>query len=245
MKLAVALIILSVLLGGSVAYYVRNRSNWWKLWRPKILSFGGALLLGITVLHLMPEVFNQSGREELPLFILLGFLIQIILETFTGGLEHGHINARPDQSSFLWSKAVPVFIGLTLHALLEGMPLSGMFHHEHDHNNPYVLGIFVHKFPAAFALMAYLLNSGLKNYQAWILLVAFSLTTPLGIWIGHSAVDEANLDYFYPIFIAVVVGSFLHIATIVLFEFSNPEGHQFSYTRLILILIGLLLAYLI
>lgn len=232
-----------MLLGGAVAFYLRNRSDWWRIWRPKILAFGGAFLLGITVLHLMPEVFNSNGREELPLFILLGFLIQIILETFTGGLEHGHVHAHPEQSSFLWSKAVPVFIGLTVHALLEGMPISGMSHH--DHNHPYVWGIFVHKFPAAFALMAYLLGSGLKNYQAWILLILFSLTTPLGIWIGHSAISQEGIGYFYPIFVAVVVGSFLHIATIVLFEFSNPEGHQFSYIRLALILLGLILAFLI
>lgn len=243
MKIAVTLIILSVLFGGSVAYYLRNRSDWWKIWRPKILAFGGAFLLGITVLHLMPEVFNQRGREELPLFILLGFLIQIILETFTGGVEHGHVHKNQQQSSFLWSKAVPVFIGLTLHALLEGMPISGMSHHDHSH--PYIWGIFVHKFPAAFALMAYLLGSGLKGFQAWLLLIVFSLTTPLGIWIGHSTVNQTDIDFYYPVFVAIVVGSFLHIATIVLFEFSNPQGHKFSYIRLALILLGLMLAYLI
>lgn len=234
--------IFSVLLGGITAYYLRNRTDWWKVWRPRILAFGGAFLLGITILHLMPEVFNNAGRKDLPLFILLGFLIQIVLETLTGGLEHGHIHIDR-KSSFLWTKAIPVFIGLTIHALLEGMPISGL--HEHDHNHPYVWGIFVHKFPAAFALMAYLLGSGLRSNIAWLLLGLFSLTTPLGIWIGHRASNSLSLELYYPVFVAIVVGSFLHIATIVLFEFSNPEGHRFSYLRFTLILLGLILAYLI
>jgi zinc transporter ZupT len=235
------IIVLSVWIGGFVAYYLRSRTEWWKIWRPLILSFGGAFLLGITVLHLMPEIY-ASGENfvRLGYFILLGFLIQIVLETLTGGLEHGHIHVEKSKKGFLWTMAVPVFIGLSIHALIEGLPLNGL--HNHDHQHPYVWGMFVHKFPAAFSLMAYLLGSGLQINRAWFILFVFSLMTPLGYFLGFWIdLDNLNLNL-YPIFVSVVIGSFLHIATIVLFEFNNPEGHHFSYRRLALILIGILLA---
>jgi len=50
------LLFLSVIIGGGVAFYIKE-SNRVRL--PLILSFSGAYLLSITVLHLMPSVFQQ------------------------------------------------------------------------------------------------------------------------------------------------------------------------------------------
>ncbi|MGB5462103.1 MAG: ZIP family metal transporter, partial [Aureibaculum sp.] len=82
-----------------------------------LLSFSGAYLLSITVLHLLPEVF-ESHQKNIGIYILIGILLQTVLEYFSKGAEHGHIHIHP------YTKGVPwlLFISLSAHAFLEGIP---------------------------------------------------------------------------------------------------------------------------
>ena len=57
-----------------------------------LLTFSGAYLLAVSVLHLLPELFQQKTSEYIGLYILGGFLIQIFLEYFSQGIEHGHFH---------------------------------------------------------------------------------------------------------------------------------------------------------
>ena len=59
-----------------------------------LLTFSGAYLLAITTQHLLPEVFQNDNTRYLGLFILGGFLFQIILEYFSKGIEHGHYHHK-------------------------------------------------------------------------------------------------------------------------------------------------------
>ena len=47
-----------------------------------LLTFSGAYLLAISLLHLLPELFHQNNTNNIGLYILGGFLIQILLEYF-------------------------------------------------------------------------------------------------------------------------------------------------------------------
>ena len=63
-----------------------------------LISFSGAFILAICVLHLMPEIFNDYDAK-IGAFILLGFLIQLLLEFFSGGIEHGHFHSHKKRFS--------------------------------------------------------------------------------------------------------------------------------------------------
>ncbi|HZJ37036.1 MAG TPA: ZIP family metal transporter, partial [Gillisia sp.] len=68
--------LLSVLLGYLVALFIKpSTSIAFKL----LLSFSGAYLLSVTVFNLLPEVY-QSGVSNIGVFIMLGLLVQILLE---------------------------------------------------------------------------------------------------------------------------------------------------------------------
>src|SRR5688572_1993621 len=86
------------------------------------LAFSGAFLFSVTVLSLIPEIYEQGGHYT-GVFVLLGFFFQIILEQFSKGIEHGHLHVNEKAAH----KRIPyeVFIGLGLHSFLEGMPLGG------------------------------------------------------------------------------------------------------------------------
>ena len=100
-----------------------------------LLTFSGAYLLAISLLHLLPELFKYNTTENIGLYILGGFLIQILLEYFSQGIEHGHFHK---------SNVIPlsVLISLCLHALLEGVPLGGELE-KHTHNT-LLYGIVLH-----------------------------------------------------------------------------------------------------
>ena len=57
-----------------------------------LLTFSGAYLLAVSLLHLLPELFHHNTTPNIGLFILGGFLIQILLEYFSQGIEHGHFH---------------------------------------------------------------------------------------------------------------------------------------------------------
>ena len=195
-----------------------------------LLTFSGAYLLAVSVLHLLPEIFHHSATTNIGLFILGGFLIQILLEYFSQGIEHGHFHK---------SNAIPfsVLISLCLHALLEGVPLGGHLHH-HAHN-ALLTGIVLHKMPVAIVLMTIFLQSNISKTRAYFYLLLFALMSPLGVFSGSLFGDLAA---FHNEIMAVVIGIFLHISTTILFE--SSEGHKFNSKKIFAILLGAAIAYL-
>ena len=61
------------------------------------LAFSGAFLLSITVFELMPQVFAVPSKA-LGVYIMAGVLLQIFLEFFSKGAEHGHVHGHPNMS---------------------------------------------------------------------------------------------------------------------------------------------------
>ena len=193
-----------------------------------LLTFSGAYLLAISLLHLLPELFANNPTEKIGIFILGGFLIQIFLEYFSQGIEHGHFHK---------SNVIPfsVLISLCLHALLEGVPLGGDLQ-EHTHN-ALLYGIVLHKMPVAIVLMTCFLQSNMKKSRAYILLFLFAIMAPLGVYSGNIF---GTLSFYHNEILAIVIGIFLHISTTILFE--STDGHRFSFTKIITIIVGTLLA---
>lgn len=228
----------SVLIGGVVVGYLNatNNSQMIKL----ALAFSGGFLLAIIFQHLLPDIYHGGGHE-LGLFILLGFLVQLILEYFSGGIEHGHVHVHKGQS-LPWT----LLVSLSIHSIIEGLPLGNQYagmlvEHHHIHESLF-WGIIFHQIPVSIALMTLLMNTKLSTINAWLLLMFFGLMTPLGAILGLKFTPEQfGLDLH--IILAVVVGMFLHISTTIIFETS--ENHKFNLLKLSSILIGCGLAMLL
>ena len=199
-----------------------------------LLSFSGAFLLAICFLHLIPELYHDYS-SSIGLFILIGFVLQLLLEFLSQGIEHGHLHHHGNEKS---SFPYTVFISLCFHSLVEGMALTDTHHHHDSH--PLLLGIVIHKFPVAIILCTLLLANGVKSSKLFVSLIVFSLSAPLGLFIanqlGNSIIPNTN------ILLALAVGIFLHISTTILFETS--EGHKFHLKKFVTIIIGLLAAIL-
>jgi len=226
----------SVLLGGGIALYIRQQQP---LVLRLLLSFSGAYILSIAALHLLPGIF-AGDHSLMGLWLLLGFFIQIILEQLSRGVEHGHIHAHAHAKA---GYGIQILIGLCLHSFIEGMPLSG-YPHMHEHGgeiNHLLYGIILHKAPAAFALGILLSQSDYSRAFVMISLVIFSLMSPLGAFLGEQfIVNPVALQRI----MAIVVGSFLHISTTILFEAEGDRQHQISWKKLLAMITGLVIALL-
>lgn len=209
-----------------------------------VLSLTGAYILGITVLHLLPDVYSDS-THSIGLWILGGFFVQILLEQLSKGVEHGHIHAAHDNQQ---RYAFTVLLGLGIHSFMEGVPLSNYDHfhaqihaHEHVLHGQLLLGIILHKLPAAFALTLLLRLSGFAKSTIWMLLVLFAAFSPLGAIAGALFPFDMTLHRYV---LAVVIGLFLHISTTILFETDDTKHHRISWKKLGAIMAGVGLAML-
>lgn len=229
-----AFLFLSVIVSGISVLFIHISSKNLKL----LLSFSGAFLFAISMLHLIPEIYS-SKTENIGVFILIGFFAQILLEFFSEGIEHGHIHIhKHDHAHHAFPYAM--MIGLSIHSFLEGMPLAGAT----GTHASLLTGIILHNIPIAIALMTMLLQSHISKQQAVLWLIVFALITPLGSFTSYAIGQNmiGGLSVYFDRIMAVVVGIFLHISTTILFE--SSENHRFNLIKFIVILLGASLAFL-
>ncbi len=230
-------LIASVIIGGVIVTYLKatNKSQFIKL----ALAFSGGFLLAIIFQHLIPDIYGD-GKARMGIFILVGFLVQLVLEYFSGGIEHGHVHVHKGQPLPL-----VLFISLSVHSIIEGIPLGNEYMgivntHDHGHGSLF-WGIIFHQVPVAIALMTLLMNTKLSQIQSWFVLLLFAIMTPLGVLIGFN-ISPAQIGLDVHVILAIVVGMFLHISTTIIFE--TTENHKFNLMKLTSILVGCGLAML-
>ncbi|PCJ81412.1 MAG: hypothetical protein COA49_04765 [Bacteroidetes bacterium] len=222
-----------------------------------ILAFGGAYIMGLLFLHLIPEAFSFDSIAGT--FVLIGFLAQIFLEYISKGLEHGHVHISKNNNS---SNVMPwaAIASLCVHAFLESMPLAEgavavntMGHvHVHVHATTAIgsalfVGLALHKLPVALVLMGLIKSTGATKLVRWSLITLFGLMPLAGMYlydgIIHSAsVSSGSVDQILAATNGLVIGILLHVSTTVLFE--SEEGHSFNIKKLIATLFGLGIAYM-
>lgn len=239
------IVLLMVPLASGLAIFLvpkGKRSNY-KL----LLVFAGAYLFAITVIHILPELYiHSTGLAWVGLFVLIGFFLQQLLEYFSSGVEHGHLHTTdPDPSHTHHERslsALMLLAALCIHAFLEG----GMLAEPPDEKPVYdayavLIGIALHRAPAAFALMTVLAVQLRSRKRALPYLIGFSLAAPIGLLISSFLADEkilssSGLIYLY----ALVSGNFLHISTTIVFE--SSDSHNFDGRKMAVAVFGALVA---
>lgn len=201
-------------------------------WKPKnnhlrlLLAFSGAYLLSVTILHLLPEVYTHThNTTKTGILILAGIIIQSVLESFSKGAEHGHIHTNSNTSDFPWL----LFVSLCIHAFSEGLPI-------HHTGNKLLGAIIVHKIPIAIVLTTFLLQTNYTKKSIVLFLTIFALMSPLGILVSDKV---PFFSQYHSEVAALIIGVFLHISTIILFE--SSENHTFNLKKFTAIILGIIL----
>ena len=216
------LLIFSVILGAALVFILKPSKKFVQL----LLAFSGAYLLSVTILHLLPEVYIRGNDyKTIGIYILVGIILQSILESFSKGAEHGHVHIHTQDKRF----PTLLFVSLSIHAFSEGLPI-------HNTGDNLLWAIIVHKIPIAIVLTTFLLDTKYSKKIVFTFLLFFGLMSPLGILVG----DKISFFKIYSSEItALIIGVFLHISTIILFE--SSENHKFNVQKFTAIILGILL----
>lgn len=241
------ILFLSVVIGAALVLVFRPEDKR----KIKLLtSFGGAYILSITALHLLPEAFGleeslanagEGSVNRVGFFLLAGFFLQLILDYFSQGIEHGHAHRHDeDHGAIPWA----MMGGLCIHAYLEGMPLGeGGEHAGHSHgggmHGALLTGIVMHNVPVSIVLTTLLLNGGMSRTKTTVLILVFAVMSPLGKYTSDTV---SALGRYHREITAMVVGIFLHLSTTILFE--AGEGHRVNLMKGVAIVLGAGLAVL-
>jgi zinc transporter ZupT len=221
---------------GLIAFNIVIKQNYLRL----ILACSAAYLFSISIINLLPEAIANTNAKQVGLFIVIGFCIQLLIDTFSTGIEHGHVHLHSNHCE----KHLPygIIIGLCLHSFLEGLPISNL---NSGVNFQLILGLGIHNFPITIAFVALLKEHQSQKIKNIFLLLLFASMSPLGYFFGFAlqhfglSLFEEFSHYAY----ALVIGIFLHISTAILFETS--EQHKYNVAKMIVMALGVVLAYII
>tara|TARA_B100001287_G_scaffold226189_1_gene195893 strand:- start:21552 stop:22295 length:744 start_codon:yes stop_codon:yes gene_type:complete len=219
------ILFLGVFLTGIVSeFFIKKIAHYKGL----IISYSVSVVLSLICIHILPELFSNNNQSVIGYYILIGFLIQIFLELLSKGIEHGHIHVHGKINN---QQLIIIILGLVIHSLLEGIPLSYEQNNQHIHvhdtvnkNNfslVYFLMILIHKLPIAAVLMFFLNTLKVKGIKKYSILFIFAVTTPLGAIFGGNLSEIPLFNDWSINFLAISTGMLLHITTLLIFENHN------------------------
>ncbi len=209
-----------------------------------LLAFSAAYLFALSIIHLLPEAYELGHVKQIGLFIVLGFCVQLLIDTFSTGIEHGHVHLHSHDCHTRLPRGI--IIGLFLHSFLEGLPIYNPAPgYGAAINHQLILGLALHNIPITIAFAALLKEHEPSGSRKWGLLLLFSMMTPLGYLTSFvlQTYGLQNYQAYSQVAFALVIGIFLHISTAILFETS--EHHKYNRTKVLMMAGGILLAYLI
>ena len=223
----IEILFFSVLIVGILTEILYKRIEKFK---PVIISFSVALVLTLLCTHVLPELFS-SHNHKLGYYLLAGFIIQILLELLSKGIEHGHIHHHGEISN---KQLIVIFIGLAIHSFIEGMPINTFESSFHQHKITniessfsliYLFTILIHKLPIAAVLIIFLNSINSSYLKKFVLLLLFAASSPVGGIFGELIVNNDFFKGFSLNLLAVSCGMLLHITTLLIFEdHHNSKG---------------------
>jgi len=252
------LILLSVVmlmgsyLAGSIPLFIALSEEKLQL----VSVMGAGLLLGTALSVIIPEGMQtlnmaysgskaehhhdhgeEHDHEENPVphligvSLVLGFLFMLIIDQVASSRSGGRDVEGAKRGVVSWTAT----LGLVVHAAADGVALgAAATTNQTDVEMIVFLAIMLHKAPASFGLVTYLLHEGLERGRVRKHLLVFSLAAPSAAIITFvmlMAGGRENLDTFSATGIAMLfsAGTFLYVATVhVLPEVTNI-GHGHSH----------------
>lgn len=177
-------------------------------WDPRtirrILAFGTGVLLGAAFFHMIPEAAIGLG-SGVGAPILAGFLAIYVLERFV------MVHPCEEQECNFHHMGMAAFVGITLHALIDGFALSAGLSMP-QLSLAITLAIVLHKLPAALSLTGILLHCGYSRTRIGGMVLLFAIATPIGAAISYHFLSDLQ-GTALSFAVAFSAGTFLAIAT--------------------------------
>ena len=175
--------------------------------------------------HHAHHTYGFGAYQTAGLALLLGFMLMLVVESMGFGhdlheehhhedLEKDHIHHPVRDISQRKGLATPIVIGLSIHALTDGLAMgAALTTNSISLTVPLMLGIVMHKMPAAFSLSAFSQHSHGHVRRTWKALFVFSLATPVALLIAWRILGGLA-SYWLGLAVLVSAGTLLYVATV-------------------------------
>jgi zinc and cadmium transporter len=196
-----------------------------------LTSFAIGGLLGGAFFHLLPESLEKLQPDAAFLFVLVGFMVFLLVETYFHWHScKGECEVHP--FSYL------MLIGDAVHNMIDGLVISSSFLVSIPFGIVTTLVIFGHEFPQQLGIFGVLVHGGLDKRKAMIYSYLAQSTVIVGGVIGYFLTSSvAGLSSFL---IPFAAGGFIYIAASDLIPEMHKEEDAKRIASLAIILIGLL-----
>lgn len=186
-----------------------------------LLAFSGSFLLSLTVIHLLPEVY-ESHNTTIGIFIMLGILFQIILEFFSKGAKTRSCTRTWNHDAYSLAFIHQSLYSCTFRrASCESSQRTGIGNRRTSFAHCYYFDYFL------------FINSHLNKKAIFFFMLVFAIMTPLGTLLANYL---QVLNEYYTEITAVVIGILFHISSTIIFE---SEGHKFNIAKVSMIILGI------
>ena len=234
LKIILTAVIFLVTFGSGLLILLFNRFKNWKFY--EVLTdyaeaFACGIFLGIgliIMLNLSNNTFVKVNATYPWAFFIAGviFLILLLVEHLSHNhaqkhakiKEINHVAAEHNKHHHTIDKEnctgiiVVLLVSLSIHSFIAGIGLG-----LGNQIVTYILflGIILHKWVVSMSVTLVLTRSSLSKLLVLVLLIGFSLMTPLGVVLG-SVINFAygSTDLIFAIFTAISAGTFIYIGTL-------------------------------
>lgn len=237
--------------------------------------FGAGLLVGTALAVILPEgirsLFNNGHVHEVTdggaaaqipkenpdvhsligLSLVIGFVLMLLIDQCSTSHSRGQYDPlkQSDVEGVIIEKPkITATLGLVVHAAVDGVALgAAATTTQTDVEMIVFIAIMLHKAPAAFGLVTFLMHEGIDRKRIRRHLLVFSLAAPLLALItyfgigqeGKETLSSVNATGIAMLFSA---GTFLYVATVhVLPELTTRAGGAFKANQLLVLVLGTML----
>jgi zinc transporter ZupT len=222
LSIAIA-ITLSTLAG---AYFAKSLSKKGQTLSLYLVAFSTGVMFAVVFLSLLPQVLSFS-LNTLTTF-MLGFLIFYFLESKV------LLHLCPEDDYHYHSLSWLSVLGLSFHALTDGMALGLNYYFSGKTVLFLALGILIHKFTEGVSIMTLQIQSKTSSTQAWIFSTLVSLAAPVGIFITFYRLKNFLTDLLLMHMLALGAGAFFYIVSRDLIPVVHQHARKENHWKLLL-----------
>lgn len=182
-----------------------------------MVSLSAGVLLGTSLLHLLPEALDRGmNYHDLFRWLLGGLLLFFVLEKFAllrhshhhehDGHDHHHGFDRHEAGK----GGALIVIGDSIHNFADGLLIASAFLIDVQLGLLTTVSIALHEIPQQTGDFLVLINAGIRRKKAFILMAIAGLAAVLGALLGYTLLQDAT--ELLPIALVLAAASFLYVA---------------------------------
>lgn len=198
-----------------------------------MVSLAAGALLGVTVLHIIPETFEILGAWPSLVSLVAGYLLFAAIGKYIYFICPACAASASEHETGYLRLGILLMISMSIHSTVDGLAISAGSRTFSVVGIMILLAVSYHKVPEGLALVSVARLSGYGRAKAIFITLLIELTTVLGAFIGLLLFFEVQ-QTLLAVILGFVAGSFLYTVGFALIKemFAHEKISIFIYLGL-------------